>query len=63
MAVLRRRGFVALEKWNNDVREKQKTGDTVKANLKLLHRNNILMEKMVSITAELQTIILEPADY
>ena len=44
-------------------KEKSRKRDTVKACLNLLQRSKILMKKMVSNTAELQTIILEPFDY
>ena len=43
--------------------EKSRKRDTVKAYLNLLQRSKILMNKMVSNTAEVQTIIIEPADY
>ena len=43
--------------------EKSRKRGTVKANLNLLQRSKTLMKKMVSITAELQTIIIEPVDY
>ena len=43
--------------------EKSKRIGTVKANLNLLQRSKTLKKKMVSITAELQTIIIEPVDY
>ena len=42
--------------------EKSRKRDTIKAYLNLLQRSKILMNKMVSNTAEVQTIIIEPAD-
>ena len=43
--------------------EKSRKRDTIKAYLNLLQRSKILMNKMVSNTAEVQTIIIEPADF
>ena len=43
--------------------EKSRKRDTAKAYLNLLQRGKILMKKMVSNTAEVQTIIIEPVDY
>ena len=42
--------------------EKSRKRETVKAYLNLLQRSKILMNEMVSNTAEVQTIIIEPAD-
>ena len=43
--------------------EKSRKRDKVKAYLNQLQRSKILMNKMVSNTAELQTIIIKPVDY
>ena len=42
--------------------EKSRKRDAIKAYLNLLERSKILMNKMVSNTAEVQTVIIEPAD-
>ena len=58
MEVLRRRGL----RNERMTEEKSRKRDTIKAYLNLLQRSKILMNEMVSNTAEVQTIVIEPAD-
>ena len=58
MEILRRRGL----RNERMTEEKSRKRDTIKAYLNLLQRSKILMNEMVSNTAEVQTIVIEPAD-
>ena len=53
---------MALQKYNNEGREKQKNRYS-KGKFKTTTAEQNMDEKMISYTAERQTIIIEPVDY